>query len=109
MNRVGRFRADDVDKLDALFRQGLFHYICRLFLPVNFAAVSNRGTMPQVEAPARAVVPVPEPLFPPGWLQALLLKDLEKLRRLAEACARVSGEPAIGVVDGKLPRRSPAH
>src|SRR4029078_13106017 len=106
---VARLGADDVRQLDPFLAEGFFHHVGRLLLPVDLAAVGDRRAMPQVDAPAGAVVPIPEPLFPPGGLKVLLLKDLEEVGRFAEAGAGIAGEPAIGVMDGELPRRGPAH
>src|SRR4051794_31694866 len=103
MDRVRRFWADDVRQLDAFFTEGLFHHVCGLLLAINLAAVSDRRAVPEVEAPAGAVVPVPKLLFPPRRLQIFLLKDLKKVGRLTETRAGIGGEPAVGVMDGELP------
>src|SRR5207249_6312118 len=52
---------------------------------------------------------MPKFLFPPGWLDLFVLKDLEEIRSLAEAGAGSGGGPETGVMGAEVPGRRAAH
>src|SRR5262245_35077414 len=109
MIAVSGLRADDASQPQSLFRHRAFHHIGGLLLPVVLAVVCDYGRARQVSRVVGGVVEMKKFLLPPR--RGVLSREVEpeKLRRLAEACARRNRGPESGVMRPELPRGRAAH
>ena len=107
---MGGLRPDDVGEFHAELTHLAGHHVGGLLLLVELAAVGDRRSIAEVDGGVGGVIPSPESLLPgrdPG--DVFVLEDVQKLRGLGEAGARIDAAPAVGVVGAKLPDGRATH
>ena len=110
MDLVGGLRSDDVRELHAELAHLAGHDIGGLLLLVELAAVGDRRGVAEVNGGIGGVIPSPESLLPRRDLgDVFVLKDIQELRGLGEASARINATPAVGVVSAELPDSRATH
>ena len=109
MNLVARLRPDDVRNGESAFLAGGLHHVGSLLLAIDFAAVGDRGEMPQVVRPVGAVVPMEQRPLRLSGSEIFLLKPAKKRDRFTESGTGRGGQPRARIVHRELPAARAAH
>ena len=106
---MSRLRPDDVRDREAAFFAGGLHDIGRLLLAIEFAAVGDRGEVPQVVRPVGAVTPMEQRPLRLSRIEILLLENAKELDRFTESRSGRGGQPRARIVHRKLPAAGASH